>query len=371
MNMKKYLSLLLVGLFFVVPVSILFTSETKVLNEEKRETAFFPSFPQKISSRNIKTYFHLIDVFLADHFPLRARFFAVYSHLFASEFSGISQDKCIVGKENWLFLGNYYAHTIDRLIGKWRYSGKALTQRIDDYAALDQLATSRQIPFIMLIAPNKSSIYPEFLPDFIRPVPRKFYQDVSDGLLRRGVALFDVTQALRDAKDKGILYYRSDSHWNLLGAHVAFTRLAEFANKKFALNIPTLEDMQLKPAGPFVGGLVGIGGYKNYQPLPGDNYITQMPDVEMTSLEYPITQDTELLSLPENSDKIFTVTNRHALTDMSLWVLGDSFATALRPYVSVVFETVVYVPHKRLEEVLASERKKPDLILWEVVERHF
>lgn len=71
-----------------------------------------------------------------------------------------------------------------------------------------------------------------------------------------------------------------------------------------------------------------------------------------------------------------TVLNLKALNNMSVWVIGDSFTTAIRPYIEASFKEVRYIGHwsRELASVpsyLANSTRKPDLILVVRVERSF
>ena len=74
-----------------------------------------------------------------------------------------------------------------------------------------------------------------------------------------------------------------------------------------------------------------------------------------------------------------TVTNSKALNDMSIWVIADSFLSALAPYLEATFKEVNYLGHyfdkfyddKILPTELSKSTKKPDLILIIKVERQF
>ncbi|MGV0036051.1 MAG: hypothetical protein ACNYPE_14235, partial [Candidatus Azotimanducaceae bacterium WSBS_2022_MAG_OTU7] len=70
------------------------------------------------------------------------------------------------------------------------------------------------------------------------------------------------------------------------------------------------------------------------------------------------------------------VTNPSPPNDMTVWVIGDSFTTALRPYLNATFKEVRYVSHwyKKLSTLpleLQKADKKPDLVLVVKVERTF
>lgn len=77
--------------------------------------------------------------------------------------------------------------------------------------------------YVLLIVPNKASIYPEYLParDH-RVAPRSTLK-----LLRHlsGVEVIDLTSSVFNQKGLGQLYHKYDTHWNELGAFAAYQGL--------------------------------------------------------------------------------------------------------------------------------------------------
>jgi len=69
------------------------------------------------------------------------------------------------------------------------------------------------------------------------------------------------------------------------------------------------------------------------------------------------------------------VKNKYPLSDKYVWVLGDSFTEAIKPFISASFKEVRYLGHwhklKDLPEDLTKATRKPDLIIVIRVERSF
>ena len=92
-----------------------------------------------------------------------------------------------------------------------------------------RLVTARGARLLVVVAPDKETIYPDLLPAGLpaaRPLSRL---DLLLARLHRGgeVATLDLRPALRDARRRGSpferwpLYYRTDTHWNELGGTLA------------------------------------------------------------------------------------------------------------------------------------------------------
>lgn len=118
-------------------------------------------------------------------------------------------------------------------------------------------AACRRTAFVA-IAPNKQSIYPEELRERATSLPSRL-DDVLEKLAPETRALFiDPRSDLRAEKSRhGVpLYYPTDSHWNDLGAFIAYRRIVAALAQANAIARPelaTLDGVTIQ-AEPFAGG---------------------------------------------------------------------------------------------------------------------
>ncbi len=161
----------------------------------------------------------------------------------------------LLGRDGWLFLAgsnlemDYFRAAVpfsEDELSRWR---RALLQR---YIWLER----QGIRFMFVIAPNKSSIYPEKVPARIHRAPTRLDQ-LLDYLRRRplpaGFRLVDLRKTLRAAKSRFPVYGRIDSHWNGFGAMLAANKILQALSRFYPLRPPTADDfmVSLEPgAGP-------------------------------------------------------------------------------------------------------------------------
>ena len=116
--------------------------------------------------------------------------------------------------------------------------------------------------------------------------------------------------------------------------------------------------------------MISISKLDNYPLTPSDNWVAKWD-------ETPISVEKRLPNEHESafgSPKNIITTN--ALTDKSVWIVGDSFSKGLEPYLNATFKEVRYIGHwseklDNLSDELAKANKKPDIIIIERVERSF
>jgi alginate O-acetyltransferase complex protein AlgJ len=87
---------------------------------------------------------------------------------------------------------------------------------------------ARGIAYVFVLAPDKHTIYPEFLPATMRrDAGRRARADQLVTMLsaRTTVPVVDLRQGLLDAKAQARIYHLTDTHWNDLGAAEAYRRI--------------------------------------------------------------------------------------------------------------------------------------------------
>ena len=344
---KMFISCIIAVLLFVVPIAAFILPDTANMESERRKSVSFPHSPSKVRSRYIKKFFQGVDAFFADHFPLRAPLLKLALMINEARGDSLDMDKCYRGKENWLFLGNSYAGCVDTLQGSITLSDNTLKRLTEKYEKNRDAAQKYGAEFFVFVGPNKSSIYPEYLPPVVVPAKLRFISPLLESLNKVGVEVYDPTDHLIEAKPSGILYYRTDTHWNALGAHVAFEGFRKRAG------LPALPPLSLEEAPVYRGDLVSIGGYEHFPLSTGDNF----------ALRWRV--PTFLL------EKDGLIINTHAASEKTAWVFGDSFADALKPSITAMFKEVRFFKHGEFEASMSSQLSKPDMVLWVIVERNF
>lgn len=344
---KLVLSCLLAALLCIVHVAAFISPDAGFLHSERRHMAPYPDPLPKMRSRYVKQYFRGIDAFFADRFPLRASLLALSVGMHAVAGDNLNMDKCYAGKESWLFLGNSLDRCTDKLQGIASITEYNLERQAQAYEGRRDAANSLGAEFLLFIGPDKPRIYPEYLPPVISPAKRRFISPLLDALDKAGIKVYDPTARLIEEKPDGLLYYRTDTHWNARGAYVAFDGFREWAG------LPELPPLSLVKAPAHAGDLIGSSGYADFPISAGDNFTLQW------NVPPSLQQEDNLIS------------NSGAASGKTVWIFGDSFAEALKPYIAATFKTVRFFKHDEFKDVVSSQLPHPDIVLWIIVERRF
>lgn len=303
---------------------------------------------------------------------LLSRFF--YPH-------GISTnpDQVLIGKEDWLYLGEQYGNTI---------SGKRRGTTVEDAEVARIIAHATHSwsqwlnlkgvsTFRVMLGPDKGSIYPEFLPDWAQPVA----ESATDTLLANvSQELYvDTRLALKAAKSQfsELLYYKTDTHWNSLGAWVAFQAFqTDIARTEAGLRLLTEQDVRISNVNERQGG--DLAKFLRLKEMLWDNEVAIdiMSESPIETEQYDFA--TGRLKYSGGNPEIHTaqrpllVKSKNALNNKKVLWLRDSFGTAIAPFMAATFSETLQLHYDAAHpEVFARlvDVYKPDYVFITVVER--
>lgn len=288
------------------------------------------------------------EAFWDDAFGLRKQLLNTEIAVDATLFGQASTSKVIQGSSGWLFYAGDHSVELYRRalpLGSGDLSVLA-SERLRRATRLAELG----VAYLMVIAPDKHTIHPEFMPTFLRRRTGASQLDqVSDTLQAAGVPFLDLRKPLLDAQAIGETYYRLDTHWNLFGAYVAHASIMN-ALGRGAIPLPIFI------AGKKEGDLAVMAN------LPAIENAPELPPDEVGAC-------TPQLELPLNGDDA----KRYTCKDGSgrLLIYADSFGENLIPWLSRSFaETILAGPNPLWNKQLADvEREHPDVVIDLRVER--
>ena len=162
-----------------------------------------------------------IDDYFSVKFGFRNKMVEMYNDLHYSIFNESKEDSVIVGKDGWLFYGEaLHDYTGENVLTEYEI------EKIAKILAIAQKSVeSYGAEFVFVSAPNKMEIYGEYMPYYL--VENKSdgnYEKLFEALKECNVNNVDLKEVLSEkAQEDGYrLYHKLDSHWNSLGAAIAY-----------------------------------------------------------------------------------------------------------------------------------------------------
>lgn len=144
----------------------------------------------------------------------------------------------IEGSDGWLFLRRYDTlHVLELQADLSGWSQTHLPSMVAQIAARHTRLAARGVLYVLAIAPEKSSIYPEKLPGEYRLASPTLAELLTRACRQAGVEAVDLTSVLRMAKGAMDLYFPVDSHWTYYGAYIAYRSIVEAVRKRLEISV--------------------------------------------------------------------------------------------------------------------------------------
>ena len=168
-----------------------------------------PQWPQKY------------EAWLNTHFALRAQLIRAHG-IVRQRWLAAPAGDVLVGRDDWLFYsGNA---TMQDFVGRDPLNEAQLALWLAVLEGRRAWLRERGIAYLFVLAPNKSTIYPEKLPALLRAQARPGKMDQLLDYLRAKnstVPVLDLRPALLALKSREPAYWATDSHWNGAGLAAA------------------------------------------------------------------------------------------------------------------------------------------------------
>lgn len=309
------------------------------------------------------------ESWLNDRFYGRERFILLHDKWNALFGDDVRENgKAFTGKDGWLFYkGDDGRSSIPLYQNKLKFSeaemkliGENLRQR---YAWLQR----QGIAFAVLAAPNKHDVYGEYYKPGIAKVGEKDRIRLLKGFLDADncpVPFVYPLDALLAHKSKGLLYWKTDTHWCGHGAYIGYLAwMRELQKLLPAAEALPPERMIYEKTKQTAGDLVKMLSLRDTSAYAHDVYFAPKP---AEGWQYTVTEKKNA----KEGGPIPFIRTRMPGKPYKVVVFRDSFTNSLLPYLSSTFGEVLYVWDHDLNsygELIRQE--KPDIVLWEFVSR--
>lgn len=318
---------------------------------ENRRPAPFPAI--ELKGWSLVSFPRRFERYWSDSFAFR--WHLIRWHSLAKLWLGVSPSpKALLGQNGYLF---YAAEqSVDYFRAVKPFTPKEVARWRDDLESRRAWLAERGIRYLVVVAPSKETIYPEFMPPEIRPLrpESRLDQLIAELRVSSKVEVVDLRAALRHAKREVRVYHLTDTHWNDAGAVVAYREILARLHAWFP-------DM-------------------NAQPLPGSfrsNPTAGGDLARLLALEDRFREE-HIEFLPAAPRRAREQSGDSAAEISAIECAGcggpravmfqDSFNTNLAPLLAEHFSRIVYVTGARLDRTL-MERERPAVVIQEFVER--
>jgi len=234
--------LLILGFLTVLTLPLAttdFRSAQTISQSENRTLNAFPAWPKDWKA--LETFPVQFEAAFNDHFGFRNVLVRWHSRFKVSCLGVSPAQDVVLGKEGWL----YFAESVKEYRGIKTMPKQEVERWVRELKAKQAWLAAKGIRYVLVVAPNKEEVYPEYLPNNVCQLrEHRFLDDILAGLgTDSGVPVLDLRDTLRDGKRLGLgpVYDRTDTHWSQLGAFLATNQILARLQPWF----PELQPVQL------------------------------------------------------------------------------------------------------------------------------
>jgi alginate O-acetyltransferase complex protein AlgJ len=325
------------------------------LNENRK----LAEFPNTFTTPG--PYLAAFGDFYEDHFGFRNQLVHWNTHWRQSIFHESPVTTTLQGEHGWLYWAREGME--ENFTGRAQFSPRDLQNWQKLLEARRDWLAQRGGKYMFVVAPNKETIYPEYLPKWLvkNGQPGKLDQFLAYMRLHSTVPVLDLRPDLIAAKAQGPTYLQTDTHWNSFGAFVAYQQLINALQPQFPDLKPLGLDCFSRKCTLGRGGDLAVCLGQEGE-LPEPLRVTFRPQPPLQPL-HPVVRDNQ------NGHHDCTITQNPAHSRKVI-LFRDSFAEAWIPFIGYHFNQVIYLSHTVWNRDIL-EREKPDLVIDEMVERKF
>jgi len=332
----------------------------------------YKSTKNKLNYENVKSMLDYQQLFNMDVLM------PYVGYVFYSVGVSISPENSIVGKEGWLYLGDSYANTMTEARGLRKANPDMIIQLASVRKFWDEYAKkNHSVGYFVSIAPNKQSVVKDNLPDWAvggngsNNINLMFSSSLKDD------TVIDLSSALKSSKNKEDLYYKTDTHWNYMGAWYGFKELCKSISRRHQINCLSENDIYFSKKERNAGDLsrfLRISGFlKDMERAVSFRFKS---DVMIKGWDGDSIRKSDLSDVIYEMNTPLHTTSSNAKNKLKVLWLRDSFGISMYPYFNATFSDVMqrhYEYYKKkpgeLKDLIRSYN--PDLIIVTAVERNY
>ena len=145
---------------------------------------------------------------------------------------GLSSDGVLVGYDGYMF----YKDTLNDFTGQGFLHDQIYDRAVSMLKERNDFARANGMKFYFVIAPNKNTVYPDYMPEGYTMAQYRRYDQFVSILNSAGITAIDLRSAMSSAVaacPERNLYYKFDTHWNNHAGFIAYETLMNVIKKDY------------------------------------------------------------------------------------------------------------------------------------------
>lgn len=360
--MHKVIKLAFVIIFFVIIfLPVLLSDKTgggkSVM--ENRMLAKAPTF----ADLSIKSFNNWIQ----DNIGFREKCFQLKSLVELKIFNKSFTDKVVIGKGNYYFYNDF--SNIEIALGKYPFTEQEYVSLSSNLIDISDYLNKHNIPFIYLMPPTKTSIFPEYIRGYnLKRIetPVDILETNLNGRIKY-INLKDFLYKQKEQQNIDKLYWYTDTHWTYYGAYISYLNIIEKLNQ-WNINDKDIEPVQVDYKDEQrLGDLASMLGGEN---IVNKEMYKQTVIKNVTFIKQDLEETLLKIQAEQKGSQIYSYINPKSSNKLNVLCLGDSMFGSwnIPELFAQTFYKYTYGWNVHLSKELI-EYIKPDIIIFSPGER--
>ena len=327
--------------------------------ENAEENRVLAPFPEVRSVEELLDFPEKFGDWFQDHLCFRSPMVKAEAALQLALFGEVQSEKVVFGTERpWLFHRSNDGQPMETYKRTNLFSEEDLDRISENLSAMQGEFADAGISLVLMISPDKEQVYGDrYMPGFVKRADNQGRTRQLQDRLRETCPELPVVYAadvLRAERDRGLLYYETDTHWNKEGSMLACRELLKVLDPGF-----TPAEYHFSETEKIRGDLQKLAGL-------GDAWRS----TELQAEEAPLFTVTD--SVQDTNGEIIwehTLRNDGGGVPLKVYVSGDSFRWNMKRFLedACCETTVASRYYLDLEDVATAE---PDVFVYMIAERY-
>lgn len=319
------------------------------------------------SYRSIANYATKYAQYFDDNFGFRSSLLR-FNQLINLHIFGVTGTTAgVYGKDGWLFFRPEIESDFEPL------NPRALDKIISNLVSYQRWLESRDVEFLIVVVPNKSTIYPEYLPRGVQPDPsRSRLSQLRERLaiVEPSIEIVDIRNALLEGKAHERLYFKTDTHWSGAGQRICYDAILKALSDRYevfeALGEPKLRETQIETQQYFSR----MQAYPGYEKEFITDYRVAKPTAQITHTWREKQLDGRTVWSMRKDKRLPRAVILHDSFFQNRRLIGQLLRESFRELVAIQYVQNAPMPPRIAQASSVLEKREPDVFILEIVERN-
>lgn len=363
-------------LILIAPVLFVNRKSGVILENENRFACLFPNLfnPDGTMASNLKDD---LGKWFGDNFGFRNELVKLYANVSTKLFNISSNSQVEIGKDGWYFYTN--DSNLGLVSGEYPLSKEEVEDIVVNQQQIGDKLKQQGIQYVLLMTPSKATVYPEKIKSGNYSIEKTAIDTISSAIEENSdVMVHSLKPALLNEREKQQVYFKTDTHWNEVGAYTGYCDIVNYLRKQNLIStecaeVDFVESEYIGEFGRMLGDATMLGTEKTLSSQIIDQRATQIYNGEVYEqlMQYMVNANAGAKSVFNNVNAISVFHNDSLKNGKTALLVDNSMFGSwnMTELLAENFSTFVFVWSYQITQELI-DIVHPDIVMVNIGERY-